>query len=52
MPNRNTNNTSMKTVVYKSYALCKRLESEEGPSAHESLTDVGKLTQVWLYIYI
>ena len=26
-------------------------ESEEGPSAHESLTHLGKLTQVWVYIW-
>ena len=25
-------------------------ESEEGPSAHKSLTHLGKLTQVWVYI--
>ena len=24
-------------------------ESEEGPSAHKSLTHLEKLTQVWLY---
>ena len=25
-------------------------ESEEGPSAHNSLTYLGKPTQVWVYI--
>ena len=25
------------------------LQSEEGPGAHESLTHLGKLTQVWVY---
>ena len=25
-------------------------ENEEGPSAHKSLTRLGKLTQVWVYI--
>ena len=25
-------------------------ESEEGPSIHKSLTYLGKLTQVWIYI--
>ena len=25
-------------------------ESEKGPGAHESLTYLGRLTQVWVYI--
>ena len=25
-------------------------ESEEGPSAHESLTHLGRLMQTWVYI--
>ena len=25
-------------------------ESEESPSAHKSLTNLGKLTQFWVYI--
>ena len=30
--------------------LIETSESEEGLSAHESLTYLGKLTQVWVYI--
>ena len=30
--------------------LMKTSESEEGPSSHKSLTHLGKLTQVWVYI--
>ena len=30
--------------------LMQTYESEEGPSAHKSLTHLGRLTQVWVYI--
>ena len=30
--------------------LMQTSESEEGRSAHESLTHLGKITQVWVYI--
>ena len=30
--------------------LMQTSESEEGPSAYESLTHLGKLTQVWVFI--
>ena len=49
MPNSNTNNTSMKTVIWKCYALMQTSRSEEGPSGQNTLTLLGKPTQVWVY---
>ena len=30
--------------------LIQTSETEEGPGAHKSLTHLGKLTQVWVYV--
>ena len=36
--------------MLKMLCLIQTSETEEGPGAHKSLTHLGKLTQVWIYV--